>query len=82
MRDLVRHHAGQLGFIVGREDQATVHIEKAAWQRESVDFIIVEDLDGERHAGVGVPYQVLPDAIDVLVDDGISDQSRLLLDFM
>ncbi len=30
--DLVRHHAGQFGFIVGRQNQAGVHIEEAAGQ--------------------------------------------------
>ena len=69
MRDLVRHHAGEFGFVVGRENQSAVDVEESAGQREGVDFIVIEDLDGEGHARVGVAHQVLTNAIDVFVDD-------------
>ena len=82
VRDLVRHDAGQFGFVLGLQDQAGVHEEEAARQRERVHFFGVEHLDGEGHLGVGVAHQVLADAVDVLGDDRIVDDLGLALDFL
>ena len=82
VRDLVRHDPSEFGFVISRQDQSAVHVEETAGQRKGIHFVGVENLDGERHPRIGVAHQVLADAIDVLVDDGISDQPRALLDFV
>ena len=66
VRDLMRHHSGQFGFVVGGQDQPRVHVEESAGKRERVQFVGVNDLDGERHLRIGVPHQVLAHAVDVL----------------
>ena len=75
----MRHHAGQFGFLVGGENQPAVDVEKPAGQRERVDFVGINHLDRERNLGVGVPHQVLPDAIHVLIDDRVLHQAGGLL---
>ena len=82
MRDLVRHHARQFGFAIRLQNQAGIHEEEAAGQRESVHFLGIEHLDGERNLGVGVAHQVLADAVDVFGDDRVVDDLRLPLDFL
>src|SRR5580704_7594440 len=47
MRDFVPHHTRQFGLFVGAQNQAAVHIEKAAGQSKRVNFIRVDHLDGE-----------------------------------
>ena len=80
--DFVRHHAGQFGFGLGLQDQAGVHEEEAARQREGVHFLGIQHLDGEGNLGVGVADQVLPDAVDVLGDDRVVDDLGLALHFL
>ena len=82
VRDLMRHHAGQLGFGVRFQDQARVDEEEAARKREGVDILGVDHLDRERNLGVGIAHQVLAHAIDVLGDLGIVDDLGLPLDLL
>ena len=44
---LVRHDAGQFGFVIGSENQPLVHIEETAWQRKSIYFVRVDNFDCE-----------------------------------
>ena len=78
----MRHHAGQFGFGIGLQDQAGVHEEESAGQREGVHFFGIEHLDGERNLGVGVADQVLAHAVDVFGDDRIVDDLGLALHFL
>jgi hypothetical protein len=71
VRNFVGHDAGEFGLFLGAKDQAAVNIEKAAGEGEGVDFVRVNDLDGEGHARIGVADKVLADAVDVFGDDGI-----------
>ena len=79
VRDFVRHHAGQLGFGIGFQDQAGVHKEKPAGQGKGIHLFGIQHLDGERHFGVRVPDQVLTHAVYVLRDDRVVDDLRLAL---
>ena len=47
--NLVRHHAREFGFVVRRQDQSRVYIEKSAWQREGIDHVRVDHLDRKWH---------------------------------
>src|SRR5215469_3111475 len=63
MGDLVRHNTGKFGLFVSSQDQSRVYVEESAGQGESIDFVRVDNLDGERDLGIGVADQVLTDAI-------------------
>jgi hypothetical protein len=39
VRDLVRHHARDFGFLISSEDQTGVHIEEASRQRHRIDHV-------------------------------------------
>ena len=80
VRNLMRHHSSQLGFIVGGQNQSTVHVEETARQRKGVHLFGIEHLNREGHARVGVAHQILADAIDVFGDNRIGDHSRARLD--
>ena len=82
VRDFVRHHARQLGFAIRLQDQARVHEEEPAGQRESVHFFGIDHLDGERNFGVGIAHQVLSNPVYVLGDDRVVDDFGLALDFL
>ena len=82
VRDLVRHDAGQFGFGFGLQHQAGVHEEESAGQREGVHLFGIQHLDGEGNLGVGIPDEVLADAIDVLGDDRVVDDLGLALHFL
>jgi hypothetical protein len=82
VRDFVGHDAGEFGLFLGAEDQAAVDVEKASGEGEGVDFVGVDDLDGEGHAGVGVADEVLADTVDVFGDDGVIDELGGPLDFL
>src|SRR5258708_32722480 len=72
--DFVGHDAGQFRFFVGGQNQAGIYIEEPAGQREGVDLVGIDDLDGKGHFGVGIAHQVLPDAVYVFVDDRVLNQ--------
>src|SRR6185437_12404558 len=74
MGNLVGHDAGQLSFVIGRQDQAGIDVEKSAWQGESIDLVRINHLDREGYFGIGVAYQVLAHAVDVLANNRIFDQ--------
>ena len=80
--DLVRHHARQLGFAIGPQDQARVDEEESSGQRESIHLFGIQHLDGERNLGVGIAHQVLTDPVHVLADDRVVDHLGLALDFV
>jgi len=82
VRDLMRHHSRQLGFIVGLENQAGVYKEKPAGQGEGVDLLGIQHLDRERYLGVGVAHQVLAEAVDVFGNYRIVDDLSLPLDLL
>ena len=81
VRNFVRHHAGQFGFVVGSENQTAVDVEESAGKRERVDFVGFDDFDREWNLRVGVPDEILADAVDVFVDRRIVDQLDLAFDF-
>ena len=82
VRDFMRHDAGQFGFGFGLQHQPGVHEEEAAGQGERVDFFGIQHLDGEGNLGVGVPHQILADAVDVFGNDRIVDDLGLALHFL
>jgi len=69
--NLMRHHPGQFRLGLRLEDQAGVDKEESARQGEGIDLFGIQDLDGERHFGIGVPHQILADSADILRDDGV-----------
>ncbi len=81
VRNFMRHHAGQFRLFIGRQDQAGIHIKKAARQRERIDLVGIDHLDRERHLRVRIPHQVLPDPVDVLIHERILNQLHAALDF-
>ena len=74
VRNFVSHNAGEFSFFGRAKDQAAVDIEKTAGKGEGVDFIGVDDFNGEGNAGVGIANEILADAVDVFDDDGVVDQ--------
>jgi hypothetical protein len=47
VRDLVREHTRELGLVARRENEAVVHADEAARQRERVDRIVAYEEKGE-----------------------------------
>ena len=82
MCDLVRHHAGQFGFVVSGQYQARIDVKEAAWKSKSVDIVAVQDLDSEWNLSVRVSHQSLPEAIHIFRNDGVFNQSRGRFDFL
>ncbi len=82
MGNLVSHDARELRLFLSAEDQAAVHIKKAAGQRESVDFVGIDDFDGEGNARIGIAHQVLANAIDVFRNDGVVNELGGALNFL
>ena len=64
--DLVAEHARELGLVVGQRHQAARYVDIAAWQRESVDDVAVEQREGERLAlELGGVLHPLADPLDI-----------------
>ena len=82
VRDLVRHHARQFGFVIGFQDQPGIDEEESAGKRKGVDLLGVDHLDRERDLGIGIAHQVLAHAIHILGDDRVVDDLGLALDFL
>ena len=80
--NLVRHHSGELGLFLRAQDQAAVHIEEAAGQREGIHLVGINHLNGEGHLRIGIAHQVLPHAVDVFGDDWVIDHLRGALHFL
>ena len=74
------HDAGQLGFLVGIENEPGIHIEETTRQGHGIDFVGIDDLDGEGHLAIGVLHDVLSDAVDVFGDHRIGDEVGALFD--
>ena len=82
MGNFVGHDASEFGFRIGLEHEARINEEESAGEGEGVDFFRVQHLDGKGHFGIRVPDEVLPNAVDVLGDDGVVDNLGLALDFL
>src|SRR5260370_33165531 len=82
MSNLVGHDSRKLGLFVCAQNQATVHIEEAAGQREGVDFVRIDYLYGEGNPRIGIADEVLADAINIFGDDRVVDQLGRALDFL
>ncbi len=80
--DFVGHDAGEFRLFIGAKNQAAVDVEKSARKREGVDFVGVNDLDGEGNFCVGIAHEILADAIDVFGDDGVVDKFGGAFDFL
>ena len=78
----MRHHARQFRFLVRMQDQAAIHVEESARQRERVHHVRIDHLDRERHARVRIAHQILPHAVHVFVHHGVVDELRALIDFL
>ena len=75
----MRHDSGQFRLFVSREYDARVHEDEPAREGKGVDAVVFDHLERERHLGVGVPDDILPDAVDELVDDRVLDEPDLTL---
>src|SRR5690349_2494385 len=72
--DLMGHHGGEFGFIIGGENQCAVHVEKSAGKAVGAGNIAgVDDLDGEGNFGVGIADDLLSEAVDVGVHGIVVD---------
>src|SRR5690348_11496067 len=72
--DLVGHHGGEFGFIIGGENQGAVHIQKSAGKAVGAGNIAgVDDLGGEGNFGVGIADDLLSEAVDVGVHGIVVD---------
>ena len=80
VRNFVRHHSGQLSFVVRRQHQSLVDEEETTRKCESVNFVRIDDLDREWDLGVRMQNDILADAIYVLSDDGIIDELGFAFD--
>ena len=70
VRDLMRHHPGQLGFVIRGPDGPDVHVHWTAGQGERVDFLYVHHVKRKRplvRAG-RVSRQLLPQPLDISCD--------------
>ena len=74
VRNFVRHHSGQLRFLVCRQDQSGIDIEKTTRQSEGIDVVGVDYLDCERHLRIGIAHQVLSHPVDVFSHHRVLDQ--------
>ena len=81
VRDLMGHHARELGLVVSGEEQSLVHVEEPTRQRKRINFIGIDYFDRERHLRIGVQHDVLADAVDVLGDQRVFNKLGLTIDF-
>ena len=72
--NFVRHYAGKFSLVVGCQYQPGVHVEEATGQRKCIHIVGIDYFDCERYLGIGVPHQVLANAIDVFLNDWIGNQ--------
>ena len=74
MRDFVRHHAGEFGFAVDRQDQSTIHVQVAAGKSKNSGVLRIDDLNGEGQLRVGVASELLAQAVYIIGDAGIGNE--------
>ena len=79
--NLVGHHPCQLGFVIGRQEQSLVHIEKTTGQGKRINFVGIDYFDCEGHLGVRVQHDILADAVYVFRNYWIVDEFGFLIDF-
>ena len=77
MGNLVRHHARQLRFALGLQNQPRIHEKESSREVNAFALLGVQDLDRERDLRVRVQDDVLADAVDVFGDDRVGDELRL-----
>ena len=70
----MRHDSGELGFVIGRENQAAINEKESARKSERIYLVAVDDLDRERDLCVGMQNDILADTVYVFGNDGILDQ--------
>jgi len=75
--DFVRHHASNLGFAFGGQQQPAVDVKKPARQRKSIYILRLYDFYGERYLCVRIEGDILTDAIYIFGDYGVGDQFGL-----
>src|SRR5207302_1759819 len=74
MADFVGHDGGELGLVIGRQNQSAVDVEKASGKAVGAGNVSrVDDFDGERNFGVGVANDLLSEAVDVVIDRLVVD---------
>jgi hypothetical protein len=56
MGNLVSQYCRQFGFIIGKKDQSTVHIQESAWKGERIGFLGVNHFERERKPCVGIAH--------------------------
>ena len=62
-------HRGELGFALGKDDQASIDPDKTARQREGIDVVVVDGEEFELLAGVvAVGCQPVTQAVEIVVD--------------
>ncbi len=77
--DFVRHHARQLGFVAGREDETVIDEHVAARHGERIDLTVLDGKELEAAAAVrALRGELRADAVQVLADLGVLDQPVLV----
>src|SRR5947209_1427532 len=74
--NLMGHDSGQFRFLIGGEYGAGVHVHVTAGQRKGVGRFVIQNFNNERHLGIRITHDVLPDAVDVFGDLRIGDEFR------
>ena len=80
--DFVRHRPGEFVLFTGEFDEPGVYEDKPTRQRESIRNVVLDHLKREGHLGVGIPHQVLSEAVDEFTDHHVVIQLRLARHFL
>ena len=79
MLDLVAHHSRQLVHAIGALENAAVHIDDSARQREGVHDVRVDDIELPLQVSARrVARDLVAERIHVLIDDRVLDERELL----
>src|SRR5580765_7398716 len=78
--DLMRHHAGELGFVICRENEPGIYVEEATRQGKGIYLVVINNLYYERNFAVRMLDQQLRLAIHIFSDFRIGQQPSALLD--
>jgi hypothetical protein len=87
VRNLVRHHAGHLGFRLRLLDHAAIEEHRSAGQGERVDLLLVHDVERVAEPAVAVLgrdrlHQPATHVLDVVVHALVVQQRELFLDLV
>ncbi len=80
--EFMGNHGGKFRLIVGELQRCGVHVNEAAWQRESSDFLGLDEVEGNRKSHIRITRQVLTEPVDVFGNERIFHQAGLLADFL